>query len=170
MDKQPQPLFPERRRALMLFDSSTDSLPQHSFTREKPDMWKSITTPPIPINTSFIPLHVLILNPSCLSLLSSTIVTFSTCWVHHHTLPSYLLLVSIDPSERFDSHRESSTVLNSLQSAPLWYWVKESLKTAHLEQRGPFSVFLCHLSVLAFLLTSLCVSISTAFGRFSATN
>lgn len=95
MDKQPQPLFPERRRALMLFDSSTDSLPQHSFTREKPDMWKSITTPPIPINTSFIPLHVLILNPSCLSLLSSTIVTFSTCWVHHHTLPSYLLLVSI---------------------------------------------------------------------------
>lgn len=34
MDKQPQLLFPEKRRLLMLFDSSTDSLPQNSLMRE----------------------------------------------------------------------------------------------------------------------------------------
>lgn len=30
IDKQPQPLFPERRRVLLLFDSRADSLPQNS--------------------------------------------------------------------------------------------------------------------------------------------
>ncbi|TNN76373.1 hypothetical protein EYF80_013452 [Liparis tanakae] len=61
VQRRSQPSLRQRRIALMLFDSSTDSLPQHSFTGEKPDMWKSITTPPIPINTSFIPLH----SPEC---------------------------------------------------------------------------------------------------------
>lgn len=48
---QPQ-LFPERTRALKLFDSNTDSLPHKSLLRESHEMWTSTTAPQIPINTS----------------------------------------------------------------------------------------------------------------------
>lgn len=72
--------------------------------------------------------------------------------------------------KRLDSHCETSSTIHYFGPFATWQR-KSSLKnfTAHFESLGPFSVYLCHLSVPALLLSSLCASAATAFGRCSAT-
>lgn len=156
IDEQLQVLFPDRRRALVLFDSSTDSLPQNPLMWETHKM--SITAPQI-LNTFFIPLYTLILL-FLFSFPPHTLVPFFLFLSLIFRPPSLILVSSpgsLHTPFKLDAARVADTTPTKKAKDMIFYFLQKKKKSvtswlwwgdvgllvSHSEQNEQVLKFLC---------------------------